>query len=269
MDRDVPRLSADTPFEQAKNELLNSKYRGLPVFRDDVYIGMVSRRSFIERPRRKLIMVDHNEISQAVDGAELAEILEIVDHHRLAPPSTRQPIAVTTRAVGSTCTLVYEEFAGRGLGVDADVAVLLLSGIISDTVNLQSPTTTEPDRRAIYRLETITGISASEHAKRLFAQLNALENREPKEIILSDYKQYTHEGDRVCDRSGGGHHPFRFRQLPDASGGRAGKRDAGKGTALVHADGNRRDEAQQPVTDLRLRRRGAASPVFPHCRPDV
>ncbi|MDA3951695.1 MAG: putative manganese-dependent inorganic diphosphatase [Spirochaeta sp.] len=194
MDRDVPRLAADTTFEQAKNVLLSSKYRGLPVFRDDAYIGMVSRRSFIERPRRKLILVDHNEVSQAVDGAEQSEILEIVDHHRLAPPSTTHPIAVTTRAVGSTCTLVYEEFAGRGLGVDPDVAILLLSGIISDTVNLQSPTTTEPDRRAIYRLETITGISASEQAKRLFAQLNALENREPKEIILADYKQYNHEG---------------------------------------------------------------------------
>ncbi|MFW5642388.1 MAG: putative manganese-dependent inorganic diphosphatase [Alkalispirochaeta sp.] len=192
--REVPRLEENTPFENAKAQLLNSKYRGLPVFDGDRYVGMVSRRSFIERPRRKLIMVDHNEISQAVDGAEEAEILEIVDHHRLAPPSTTQPIAVTTRAVGSTCTLVYEEFAGRGIAIDRTVGILLLSGIVSDTVNLYSPTTTEADRRAIYRLETITGISAAEHAKRLFAQLNALENRKPKEIILSDYKQYTHEG---------------------------------------------------------------------------
>ncbi len=197
MDSDAPRLSTGTSFDEGKALLLNSKYRGLPVFEGKKYVGMVSRRSFIERPRRKLIMVDHNEISQAVDGAEGAEILEIVDHHRLAPPSTTQPIAVTTRPVGSTCTLVYEEYAGRGLALERDVAVLLLSGIISDTVNLYSPTTTEADRRAIYRLETITGISASEHAKRLFSQLNALENREPREIILSDYKQYTHAGIRV------------------------------------------------------------------------
>ncbi len=197
MDAGVPRLNTETPFDEGKNLLLNSKYRGLPVFDEGTYEGMVSRRSFIERPRRKLIMVDHNEISQAVDGAEEAEILEIVDHHRLAPPSTTQPIAVTTRPVGSTCTLVYEEYAGRGLAIDREVAILLLSGIISDTVNLYSPTTTEADRRAIYRLETITGISASEHAKRLFSQLNALENREPREIILSDYKQYTHGSVRV------------------------------------------------------------------------
>lgn len=194
MDTDVPRLSQTTPFDQAKTDLLNSKYRGLPVFDGDVLIGMVSRRSFIERPRRKLIMVDHNEVSQAVDGADEAQILEIVDHHRLAPPSTTHPIAVTTRAVGSTCTLVYEEYANYGLGLDRDVAILLLSGIVSDTVNLHSPTTTEVDRRAVHRLEAITGISAAEHAKYLFAQLNALENREPKEIVLSDFKQYDHRG---------------------------------------------------------------------------
>lgn len=194
MDTEVPRLDHRVPFDQAKADLINSKYRGLPVFRNDEFIGMVSRRSFIERPRRKLIMVDHNEVSQAVDGAEEAQILEIVDHHRLAPPSTTEPIAVTTRVVGSTCTLVYEEFANYGLGLDRDVAILLLSGIVSDTVNLHSPTTTEADRRAVHRLEAITGISAAEHAKRLFAQLNALEHREPKETILSDFKQYRHGG---------------------------------------------------------------------------
>ncbi|MCG8481298.1 MAG: DHH family phosphoesterase, partial [Spirochaetales bacterium] len=194
MDDDIPRLDAHTLFDHVKNDLLNSKYRGLPVFEEGRFIGMVSRRSFIERPRRKLIMVDHNEVSQAVAGAEEAEILEIVDHHRLAPPSTTQPIAVTTRVVGSTCTLIYEEFANRGLGLDRDAAILLLSGIISDTVNLHSPTTTEADRRAVYRLETITGISAAEHAKRLFAQLKALEKREPQEIVLSDFKEYTHAG---------------------------------------------------------------------------
>ncbi len=197
MDRDVPRLPAHMPFDEAKRFLLNSKYRGLPVFDEDRYVGIVSRRSFIERPRPRLIMVDHNEVSQAVPGAEEADILEIVDHHRLAPPSTTQPIAVTTRAVGSTCTLVYEEYANRGLAIDRESAILLLSGIVSDTVNLQSPTTTESDRRAVHRLETITGISATAQAERLFAQINALENREPKEIVLSDFKEYLHESYRI------------------------------------------------------------------------
>jgi len=197
MDTEVPRVEASTLFDKAKNELINSKYRGLPVFDEGKFLGMISRRSFIERPRPKLIMVDHNEVSQAVGGAVDSEILEIVDHHRLAPPSTTQPIAVTTRVVGSTCTLVYEEFATHGLAVEEDIAILLLSGIISDTVNLQSPTTTEADRRAIHRLETITGISASEHAQRLFSQITAMESREPKEIVLADFKQYEHAGKTV------------------------------------------------------------------------
>ncbi|WP_083914829.1 putative manganese-dependent inorganic diphosphatase [Alkalispirochaeta alkalica] len=194
MDTRVPRLDADMPFDEAKALLLSSSYRGLPVFEKEEFIGIVSRRSFIERPRPKLIMVDHNELSQAVDGAEQAELLEIVDHHRLAPPSTNNPIEVTTRVVGSTCTLIYEEFSARGFAIEPDIALLLLSGIISDTVNLQSPTTTEADRRAILRLETITGISAAEHAQKLFAQIKALGQREPQEIILSDFKLYEQSG---------------------------------------------------------------------------
>lgn len=197
MDTEVPHVEASTLFDKAKNDLINSKYRGLPVFDEGRFIGMISRRSFIERPRPKLIMVDHNEVSQAVAGAGDAEILEIVDHHRLAPPSTTEPIAVTTRVVGSTCTLVYEEFASHGLAVERDIAILLLSGIVSDTVNLQSPTTTEADRRTIHRLETITGISASEHAQRLFSQITAMESRDPKEIVLADFKQYEHAGKTV------------------------------------------------------------------------
>jgi len=192
MDTKVPHVEASTLFDKAKKDLINSTYRGLPVFDAGKFIGMISRRSFIERPRPKLIMVDHNEVSQAVGGAVDAEILEIVDHHRLAPPSTTEPIAVTTRVVGSTCTLVYIEFATHGLAVEEDIAILLLSGIVSDTVNLQSPTTTEADRRAIHRLETVTGISASEHAQRLFSQITAMESRDAKEIVLADFKQYEH-----------------------------------------------------------------------------
>ncbi len=197
MDSDVPRIQDDTLFESAKGALINSTYRGLPVFKGDEFIGIISRRSFIERPRPKLIMVDHNEVSQAVPGAEQAQILEIVDHHRLAPPSTTEPIAVTTRVVGSSCTLIYDEFQEHGFEIEPEIAILLLSGIISDTVNLQSPTTTDVDRRAVRRLEIITGISAAAHAERLFSQISAMENRDPKEIVLADYKQYEHAGHPV------------------------------------------------------------------------
>jgi manganese-dependent inorganic pyrophosphatase len=193
-DRDVPRLEHTTPFDEAKAQLLGSEYRGFPVFRDGAFIGMVTRRSFIERPRPKLILVDHNELDQAVAGAEYAQILEIVDHHRLDAPKTPEPISVHTRPVGSTCTIVWQEFAANGVEVPADIAVILLSGILSDTVNLQSPTATEVDRRAIESLERLTELSRDEQTKRLFSRLKALQERDPHEVVGADFKVYEEAG---------------------------------------------------------------------------
>jgi manganese-dependent inorganic pyrophosphatase len=164
------------------------------VFRDGDFIGMVTRRSFIERPRPRLILVDHNELDQAVAGAEYAQILEIVDHHRLDAPKTPEPISVQTRPVGSTCTIVWQEFGAHGVEVPADIGLVLLSGILSDTVNLQSPTATEVDRRAIDALERITGLSRDEQTKRLFSRLKALQERDPHEVVGADFKVYEEAG---------------------------------------------------------------------------
>jgi manganese-dependent inorganic pyrophosphatase len=194
VDRSVPRLEHDTAFDEAKAQLLGSDYRGFPVFREGRFIGMVTRRSFIERPRPQLILVDHNELDQAVAGAEYAQILEIVDHHRLDAPKTPEPIAVQTRPVGSTCTIVWQEFNAHGVAVPRDIALLLFSGILSDTVNLQSPTATEVDRRAVDALERTTGISRDEQTRRLFSRLKALKEREPHEIVGADFKIYQENG---------------------------------------------------------------------------
>lgn len=194
MDGDVPRLPHTTPFEAAKEALIGSEYRGLPVFRDDIFVGMVTRRLFIDRPRPRLVLVDHNEIPQAVKGADEAEIVEIVDHHRLAAPTTTHPIDVLTRPVGSTCTIVWQEFRAHHIGLTKPIAVLLLSGILSDTVNLHSPTTTQADREAVTDLEWVTGLSRDEQTKRMFEQLQALQHRDPQETIGADFKQYTEGG---------------------------------------------------------------------------
>lgn len=197
LDREVPRLEAESPFEEAKAQLLGSEYRGFPVFQDGAFIGMVTRRSFIERPRRQLILMDHNELDQAVGGAEYARILEIVDHHRLDAPKTPEPISVQTRPVGSTCTIVWQEYASHKVAIPRDIALILFSGILSDTVNLQSPTATDVDRRAVEDLEEITGISRDEQTKRLFSRLKALQEREPHEIVTADFKVYEEAGLRV------------------------------------------------------------------------
>ncbi len=190
----LPRLSSTMDFEEAKRMLLSSQFRGLPVFEEGRFKGMVTRRSFIERPRPKIILMDHNELPQAVDGSESAEIVEIVDHHRLSAPDTATPISVTTRPVGSTCTLVWQEFRLHGEQPDPATSVLLLSGIISDTVNLNSPTTTAADALAVEQLAAETGIDPDDYASELFAQLKALQEREPREIVESDFKQYDESG---------------------------------------------------------------------------
>ncbi len=197
VDSDVPHLEDSTPFDGAKTQLLNSDYRGFPVFRDETFIGMVTRRSFIERPRRRLILMDHNELDQAVPGAEYAQILEIVDHHRLDAPKTPEPIAVQTRPVGSTCTIVWQEFVTHRVEIPVSIATILFSGILSDTVNLQSPTATDIDRRAVEDLEEITGISRDDQTKRLFSRLKALQEREPHEIVTADFKVYEEAGLRI------------------------------------------------------------------------
>ncbi|MFW5786543.1 MAG: putative manganese-dependent inorganic diphosphatase [bacterium] len=194
VDSDVPHLDDTTAFDEAKTQLLNSEYRGFPVFRDGTFVGMVTRRSFIERPRRRLILMDHNELDQAVPGAEYAQILEIVDHHRLDAPKTPEPIAVQTRPVGSTCTIVWQEFVTHRIEIPVNIAIILFSGILSDTVNLQSPTATDIDRRAVEDLEEITGISRDEQTKRLFSRLKALQEREPHEIVTADFKVYGEAG---------------------------------------------------------------------------
>ncbi|MFP4230427.1 MAG: putative manganese-dependent inorganic diphosphatase [Spirochaetaceae bacterium] len=196
-DRSVPRLEDTTPFDEAKGRLLGSDYRGFPVFREGRFLGMVTRRSFIERPRPTLILVDHNELDQAVEGAEYARVLEIIDHHRLDAPKTTEPISVRTRPVGSTCTMVWQEYRSHGVEIPADVAILLLAGILSDTVNLQSPTATEIDRLAIESLEQLTGLTRDEQTRRMFSRLKALQERDPHEVVTADFKVYEENGLRI------------------------------------------------------------------------
>ena len=138
-------IDAASAFDEAKTRLVNSRYRGLPVFNDGSFTGIVTRRCFIEKPMKKIIMVDHNESSQSVPGAEQAEVVEIIDHHRIAPQPTRTPIYMSIRPVGSTCTIVYSHYAHAGIVPERQIAVLLLAGILSDTVILRSPTTTDED----------------------------------------------------------------------------------------------------------------------------
>ena len=187
-------IQADSGFNEAKNLLVNSKYRGLPVFSGENFTGIVTRRCFIEKPLRKLILVDHNEIAQSVPGADQAEIIEILDHHRLSPQPTKTPIYMNILPVGSTCTIVYKHFESAAIELDGETARLLLAGILSDTVILKSPTTTSEDRRAAEKLAAICGCTVEEYGNRIFADSAVLDSSTPAELIAADFKEYS-EGD--------------------------------------------------------------------------
>jgi manganese-dependent inorganic pyrophosphatase len=194
---DYPTLTEDTHFDEAKGSLINSEYRGLPVFSDGSFRGIVTRRSFIDKPKRKLIMMDHNEAAQSIRGIEHAEIVEIIDHHRFAPEKTRSPIYIAAKPVGSTCTIVYQHYITHQVPVDRSCALILLSGILSDTVLLNSPTTTGEDKMAVEQLASIAGVDYHTFGEQMFKRTSLISEKDPDDVVSGDFKVYQEYGKRV------------------------------------------------------------------------
>lgn len=189
-------ITQDMLFDSAKGILADSNKRGLPVFdkENGSFMGFITRRCFLERPRTKLILVDHNEASQSVKGIEDAEIVEIIDHHRLDAVKTTNPISITAMPVGSTCTIVFEQFNRYNQEIDPLTAKVLLAGIASDTVMLKSPTTTSLDRNAVKTLCAIASVDFEAFGKELFSRGSSLSSVDAKSAISSDFKVYTERG---------------------------------------------------------------------------
>ncbi len=185
---------ADDLFEDAKKKLQESEKRGMSVFEDGKWAGFVTRRCFLDKPRRKMILVDHNEIEQSVPGIEDAEIIEIIDHHRLAAPRTRNPIYICSEPVGSTCTIVYEQYLKWEVEIDQVTAKVLLAGLLADTVILKSPTTTEFDKHVASKLAAIGDVDIQSYGSALFADNPGLASQDPKAVIQCDLKRYSEKG---------------------------------------------------------------------------
>lgn len=197
MKKDIPSVDEHDYLEEVKDKLLQIDHKGLPVLRDNRLIGIVTRSDLIKKTQKGLILMDHNEISQAVDGAETAVIHEIVDHHRLGTIKTKTPIHFFAKPVGSTCTLVYQQYMINGTEIDKDTASILLSGILSDTVILKSPTTTEEDRKAVKALAETAGLNYEEYGVEIFSATDSLKTRDPQNIINTDFKIYEEYGVKV------------------------------------------------------------------------
>ncbi|MCX7788675.1 MAG: putative manganese-dependent inorganic diphosphatase [Spirochaetes bacterium] len=188
------QIDGEERFETARDILVNSQYRGLPVFLEGSFYGIVTRRCFIHRPTQRLILVDHNELSQSIPGAEHAEILEIIDHHRIAPEKTHKPIYMYVKPVGSTCTLIYEQFQIFHIPISREIAILLLGGILADTAHFRSPTTTNLDKEIASALARIGGVDVDSFGKELLSQAHDLLTADLSQIVQSDFKTYAESG---------------------------------------------------------------------------
>lgn len=183
-------------FEDAKELLTLPKFRGVAVFENDEFKGYVTRRCFLEPPRYKVILVDHNEPEQSIPGIETADILEIVDHHRLDALKTDLPIFIDAEPLGSTCTIVYQLYLRNHLMPDENTAKALLTGLLADTLILKSPTTTPTDIETAKELSEICHVDVTAYGEGMFANMEQLGNRDIPSAISSDFKKYDEGGTR-------------------------------------------------------------------------
>jgi len=185
----------DAPLSEVRAEAAASGFAAFPVTDEDGRtVGILSKADFLKTVDRKLILVDHNELSQAVSGAEEVEIIEIIDHHRLGSLTTQQPILFRNEPVGSTSTIVADCFFRQNVELPKPIAGLLLAGLVSDTLNLTSPTTTPRDREILPRLEKIAGVNAREFTDKLFASGSLLTLKPAPQAITTDAKEYRENG---------------------------------------------------------------------------
>ena len=186
---DLVCFHLDDRVDEVREKVLEFRDPCYPLLDENEKVVGVLTRYHLLRPRRKrVVLVDHNEIAQSVPGLEEADILEIIDHHRLADIQTNNPIYVRNEPVGSTNTIIASMFQDRGLMPSANLAGMMAAAIISDTVMFKSPTCTERDRRTAERMARIANVSLEELGREIFSA--SLENKSVEELLFSDYKEF-------------------------------------------------------------------------------
>lgn len=174
------------------NRISKTRFRSYPVLNEEnKVIGQVSRYHLLASEKKRFVLVDHNEFTQSIDDLESGEVTEIIDHHRIGNVETTHPIMFRNQIVGSTCTMITNLYREENVEIDSQTASLLLSGILSDTMNFQSPTTTDIDRRCAEELSKKSGIKMSEYAKEIFAITATIHGKSYSEILYHDFKEYS------------------------------------------------------------------------------
>ncbi len=181
----------DTYLEDIKEELESTRHSKFPIIaKDNTYLGIMSRAHLLNPSKKRVILVDHNEYMQSSEGLEEAEIAEILDHHKIGDISTSLPISFRNIPVGSTNTIIYYMYKEHGVDIDRKMAGLMISGILSDTLMLKSPTTTKKDTDAVNCLASILGMSIEEYCMLMFRAGTSLVGKTIEDVFYQDFKRF-------------------------------------------------------------------------------
>lgn len=193
MSRDnLIKFRTDAFTEEIRSVMAKKRYRDFPIEdKKGRYVGMISRRNLLNADKKKIILVDHNEKSQAVDGWENAEILEIIDHHRIGSLETMSPVYFRNQPLGCTATIIYQLYMEAGQDIPKNLAGILCAAILSDTLMFRSPTCTVIDKSAAEQLSKMAGIDIETFAMEMFRAGSNLKSKAPEEIFYQDFKKFT------------------------------------------------------------------------------
>ena len=185
-------FDSDDYIDEIKEVMASKRHRDFPILdKNGCYLGMISRRNLLGAKGKQVILVDHNEKNQAVAGVEGAEILEIIDHHRLGTVQTMAPVFFRNQPLGCTATIIYQMYREAGVEIEQKIAGLLCSAIISDTLLFRSPTCTSVDERAARELAQIAGLDIEKYAVQMFSAGSNLKDKGDEEIFYQDFKRFT------------------------------------------------------------------------------
>ena len=185
-------FNVNTPVEEARKVMASVRHRYFPILDSQGrYCGVISRRNLLNMHRKKVILVDHNERQQAVDGLEEAQILEVIDHHRIGTLETSSPVYFRNEPVGCTATIVYSMFREQHVDIPKKIAGLLLSAILSDTLAFHSPTCTLVDKAAADDLAGIAGENIENYVQAMFTAGEDLTGRDADDLLHTDYKEFS------------------------------------------------------------------------------
>ena len=185
-------FNSDDYIDEIREVMASKRHRDFPILdKDGCYLGMISRRNLLGAKGKQVILVDHNEKNQAVAGIENAEILEIIDHHRLGTIQTMSPVFFRNQPLGCTATIIYQMYQEAGVKVEPKIAGLLCSAIVSDTLLFRSPTCTAVDEMAARALADIAGIDIEKYAMEMFSAGSNLKDKSDEEIFYQDFKRFT------------------------------------------------------------------------------